>query len=169
GNVHYPYRNISVYVDMSKLTLEFPHMDIDKSNLKMFEQMLRKRLSLADNEIVNLVWMVKPSLPQSLMTDDEFYKFWELPVADDKDWICLTLYILNSDIGDDEFLNDAMQPPPVVTIETPKQIWKKTNKKLVSKEKPKPPRRSPRFQDSSKVQNSINKEVHQGNCVLWIC
>ncbi|XP_026389476.1 uncharacterized protein LOC113284268 isoform X3 [Papaver somniferum] len=150
GHVHYPYRNISAYVDMSKLTLEFPHMDIDKSDLKMFEQLLRVRLGLAENKIVNLVWMVKPSLPQSLMTYDDFYKFWELAVADDRDCICLTLYILNSDFGDDEFLN--VEPPLVTTIhETPKKIWN-TNKKPVSK--PKPPRRSPRFQDSSEVQNS---------------
>ncbi|KAI3950384.1 hypothetical protein MKW92_038877 [Papaver armeniacum] len=137
---------------MSKLTLEFPHMDLDKSYLKMFEQMLRVRLGLAENEIVNLVWMVKPSLPQSLMTDDDFYKFWELVVTDDRDWIRLTLYILNSDFGDDEFSN--VEPPPVTIIhDTPKKIYK-TNKKLVSKEKPKQPRRSPRFQDTSEVQNS---------------
>ncbi|XP_026409494.1 uncharacterized protein LOC113304569 [Papaver somniferum] len=152
GHVHYPYRNISVYVSMSKLTLEFPHMDIDKYDLKMFEQMLRVRLGLADNEIVNLVWMVKPSFPQSLMIDDDFNKFWELAMTDDKDCICLTLCIQNSDFGDDEFLN--VEPPPVTTIhETPKKICK-TNKKLVSKEKPKPPWRSPRFQDSSEVKKS---------------
>ncbi|KAI3931708.1 hypothetical protein MKW92_026328 [Papaver armeniacum] len=126
---------------MSKLTLEFPHMDIYKSDLKMFEQLLRVRLGLVENEIVNLVWMVKPSLPQSLMTNDDFYKFWELAVVDDRHCICLTLYILNSNFGDDEFLN--VEPPPVTTIhETP------------TKEKPKPPRRSPRFQDSSKMQSS---------------
>ncbi|KAI3840437.1 hypothetical protein MKW92_020098, partial [Papaver armeniacum] len=137
---------------MSKLTLEFPQMDLDKSDLKMFEQMLRVRLGLAENEIVNLVWMVKPSLPQSLMTDDDFYKFWELAVTDDRDWIHLTLYILNSNFGDDEFSN--VEPPPVTIIdETPKKIYK-TNKKPVSKEKPKPPRRSPRFQDTSEVQSS---------------
>ncbi|KAI3856580.1 hypothetical protein MKW92_048207 [Papaver armeniacum] len=117
-------------------------MDLDKSDLKMFEQILRVRLGLAENEIVNLVLMVKPSLPQSLMTDDDFYK----------DWIHLTLYILNSDFGDDEFSN--VEPPPVTIIhETPKKIYK-TNKKPVSKEKPKPPRRSPRFQDTSEVQSS---------------
>ncbi|KAI3946259.1 hypothetical protein MKW92_035712 [Papaver armeniacum] len=114
---------------MSKLTLEFPQMDLDKSDLKMFEQMLRVRLGLAENEIVNLVWMVKPSLPQSLMTDDDFYKFWELAFSN-------------------------VEPPPVTIIdETPKKIYK-TNKKPVSKEKPKPPRRSPRFQDTSEVQSS---------------
>ncbi|KAI3910172.1 hypothetical protein MKW92_017034, partial [Papaver armeniacum] len=122
---------------MSKLTLEFPHMDLDKSDLKMFEQMLRVRLGLDENEIVNLVWMVKPSLPQSLMTDDDFYKFWELAVTDDRDWI----------------LSNVKPPPVTIIHETPKKIYK-TNKKPVSKEKPKPPRRSPRFQDTSEVQNS---------------
>ncbi|KAI3832015.1 hypothetical protein MKX03_006389, partial [Papaver bracteatum] len=113
-------------------------MDLDKSDLKMFEKMLHVRLGLAENEIVNIVWMVKPSLPQN--------------VTDDRDWICLTLYILNSGFGDDEFSN--VEPPPVTIIhETPKKIYK-TNKKPVSKENPKPPRRSPRFQDTSEVQNS---------------
>ncbi|RZC76711.1 hypothetical protein C5167_001243 [Papaver somniferum] len=46
GYVHYPYRNISVYVQMSKMTVEFPHIDKEEIDLKRFEKMLYARLGL---------------------------------------------------------------------------------------------------------------------------
>ncbi|KAI3846106.1 hypothetical protein MKW98_015475, partial [Papaver atlanticum] len=51
---YYPYRDISVFVMDSKLTLLFPHMDREKIDLKEFEQMLRVKLRLDDSEIPSL-------------------------------------------------------------------------------------------------------------------
>ncbi|KAI3988974.1 hypothetical protein MKX01_016545, partial [Papaver californicum] len=63
-------------------------------------------------------------------------------VPDDKDFISLTLIVLNSEFGDGSLEID----------ETPKKINKTKPKKRVSKEKP--VRRSPRFQVVSQVENS---------------
>ncbi|KAI3844003.1 hypothetical protein MKW92_016954, partial [Papaver armeniacum] len=115
--------------------------------------MLHARLGLEKEEIVNLYYTPDdPCSPAALLTNDDFFKFWDTSVSDEADFIHLQLSITNSEFGDDDFLNAAMELPLITNDETPKKTWK-TNKKVVSKEKTKPPRRSPRLNTSSEVQN----------------
>ncbi|XP_026377969.1 uncharacterized protein LOC113272333 [Papaver somniferum] len=94
-------------------------------------------------------------------SNEDFFKFWEHAVPDDKGFICLHLKILNSEFGNDnDFIEAAMEQPVTVIDETPKKSHKRIAKKPVSKEKSvrrspeKTVRRSPRLQDQSKFENS---------------
>ncbi|XP_026396667.1 cytochrome P450 87A3-like [Papaver somniferum] len=81
---YYPYRDISVLVMDINMTLFFPHMDREKIDLKEFEQILRVKLRLTENEIPNLYWMIEPCLPEIMDSNEDLFKFWEHAVADDK-------------------------------------------------------------------------------------
>ncbi|KAI3989377.1 hypothetical protein MKX01_001546, partial [Papaver californicum] len=117
-------------------------MDRDKVDLKSFESTLRVRLGLNEEFVLHLSWVQDPCLPFSLVHNEHFLKFWDEVVPDDKDFISLNLFVLNSEFGDGSLNID----------ETPKKINKTKPKKSVSKEKP--VRMSPRFQVVSQVENS---------------
>ncbi|XP_026377962.1 uncharacterized protein LOC113272325 [Papaver somniferum] len=143
------------------MTLFFPHMDREKFDLKEFEQMLRVKLRLSENEIPSLYWMIEPCFPEIMDRNEDLFKFWEHAVPDDKGFICLHLKILSSEFGNDnDFIEAAMEQPVTVIDETPKKSHKRIAKKPVSKEKfvrrspEKTVRRSPRLQAQSKFENS---------------
>ncbi|KAI3933366.1 hypothetical protein MKW98_006725, partial [Papaver atlanticum] len=139
-------------------------MDKDKTYLKTFENMLHVRLGLAEQEIVNLFHTPdNPCLPECLVTNEDFFKFWNNAISDDVDFIRLTMSISNSEFGDDDFFNAAMEAPVITIDETPKKT-RNTPKKPVSKEKPNLPRRSPRklcFVD-------LLNQVESGPCLIQV-
>ncbi|XP_026452312.1 uncharacterized protein LOC113352746 [Papaver somniferum] len=133
-------------------------MDRDRIDLKEFEQMLRVKLNIDETEIPNLYWTIDPCLPEYLITNEDFFKFWEHVVPDDKGFICLQMSVMNSEFrNDNDFIKAAMEQPVVTIDETPKKAPKRIAKKPVSKEKSikiSPTRRSPRFHAQSKNENS---------------
>ncbi|KAI3962398.1 hypothetical protein MKW92_020819, partial [Papaver armeniacum] len=110
-------------------------MDREKIDLKEFEQMLRVKLRLSENEFSSLYWMIEPCLPEIMDSNEDLFKFWEHAVPDDKGFICLHLNISNSEFGNDnDFIEAAMKQPVIVNDETPKKSHKRIAKKPASKE-----------------------------------
>ncbi|XP_026434919.1 uncharacterized protein LOC113332610 [Papaver somniferum] len=105
--------------------------------------------------------MTNPCFPESLVTNEDLFKFWEHVVPDDKGFICLQMDIMNSEFGNDnDFIKAAMEQPVITIDDTPKKTPKRTAKRPASKEKSvrrspeKILRRSPRLQAQSKKENS---------------
>lgn len=89
------FRDISCYCIDSKIQFAFKKLQRDKMNLRMFRQMVHRKLCLEDIDEVILMWISDNGHPWTLKNDQCFFWFWDNVVVNGNGFIQLVVKIKN--------------------------------------------------------------------------